>query len=361
MKRAAVSVLLLLCLLGAMLTSCASGGEELPDGMRLATCVGADYRFYVPSSWNLNTSYGISGAYYRFREQSVVSMQKYPVSGEVENFKLSLAAQGIQEPEDLAVCFFQQFLRAPLTELATGDVTWEAKGSKILDGINAFDFECAANIAGQPLRFRYVIGEKNDAYYVFSFSAVESEENPLYSSLSSDIEKMLSTFRFSEEPYQPEETKKLDADATPPAEMKNASPKGVAYYFYVPQAWTVALDDRIASAYTEDRSSVSIVPYLPSGEGISIEEYFAEAEQLMLKTAGRGYERLSENRDRIFGGKNSLSYEYRYTVGGISVLCLQVLTAHRGMIYSLTYTALPENYDVHMEDVNAMLQAFVFR
>ena len=361
MKKTAVSLIVLLCLVAAMLASCSSGGDELPEGMRLATCAGADYRFYVPSTWNPNTSYGMSGAYYRFREQSIVSVQKYPFSGDVETFRKNRELDGITDPKDLTICFFQRFLYSSLTGLATGEVTWEEKGTRILDGVNAFEFECAANISGQPLRFRYVIGEKNEAYYVFSFSAVDSEGNSLYEALSSDVDKMLSAFCFSEVPYDPEDAKELSRKGNPPSGMKTASTEGVAYYFYVPQAWTVSLDERITSAYTEDRSSVSIVPYLPSGEGISIEDYFAEAEQLMLKTAGAGYERLSESRDRTFGGKNSLSYEYRYTVGGTSVRCLQVLTAHRGMIYSLTYTALPGNYDAHMAEVTGMLEAFTFR
>ena len=51
-----LATLLLCVLLLATLVSCrATEGEEVPAGMQIASCAGADYRLYVPTSWVLNT------------------------------------------------------------------------------------------------------------------------------------------------------------------------------------------------------------------------------------------------------------------------------------------------------------------
>ena len=73
-KVCLAGVLCLTMLLCAV--SCAMTEEEAPQGMKIATAAGADYRFYGPALWNVNTAYGVSGAYYNYAKQSTVSMVK---------------------------------------------------------------------------------------------------------------------------------------------------------------------------------------------------------------------------------------------------------------------------------------------
>ena len=62
MKRMLKGSLILLCLVLLLAcVSCMKGPESdasVPEGMKLATCAGADYRLYVPTVWNTNTDYG---------------------------------------------------------------------------------------------------------------------------------------------------------------------------------------------------------------------------------------------------------------------------------------------------------------
>ena len=71
-----VVTLLLLCSfsLPTLFACAAKGTEEIPDGMQMATCHGADFRLFIPTHWNLNTSYGVSGGYYNLAKQSTVSV-----------------------------------------------------------------------------------------------------------------------------------------------------------------------------------------------------------------------------------------------------------------------------------------------
>ena len=54
-------------------------------------------------------------------------------------------------------------------------------------------------------------------------------------------------------------------------------------------------------------------------------------------------------------------FDFYYTVGGAQYRYRQFICAYRSMIYCMTYTALPENYDAHLADVTAMIEAFEFR
>ena len=80
----------------------------------------------------------------------------------------------------------------------------------------------------------------------------------------------------------------------------------------------------------------------------------------MTSTSGGGYRRISEAEITIGGGK-ALQYEYEYTVGGVTYRYLQVIVGYRSMIYNLTYTALPQNFEANRADVEAMIDAFTFR
>ena len=40
---------------------------------------------------------------------------------------------------------------------------------------------------------------------------------------------------------------------------------------------------------------------------------------------------------------------------------LQVIVGYKGMIYNLTYTSLPQNFETNRADVEAIIAAFSFR
>ena len=82
MKHIARLAACLLALAAALgLASCAAKGEETPNGMMIASCAGADYRLYVPNTWVLNTSYGVSGAYRDLARQSTGVGEYFDGSG----------------------------------------------------------------------------------------------------------------------------------------------------------------------------------------------------------------------------------------------------------------------------------------
>ena len=360
-----------LCLCLVMLagfSSCAAKNPSTPDGMQIATVKGADFRLYIPTSWNVNTGYGVSGGYYTLSgesdslsDQSTVSMLKYPISEEMANLMQTDLGENAAKKEARARWFFENNLIQSVEKLVVGEIVELSESGKAttLGKLNARQYLYRATIHGEKLQFLQVIAEEKGAFYVFSFTATEG----LYEMLAEDVKKIMYNITYGT-PYEPTEpVKEIDETAWAPEGMKLASNSDVAYSFYVPTDWSVNPMERIYSAYAKDGSVVSVIPYVPSGEGISLLEYWGKMEEMMEKTADdEGYTLHKKIDTKATLGKgNALRCEYSYCVDGIEYRYLHIIGSSKGSIYNLTYTALPEHYESNLAAVEQIIQAFVFR
>ena len=379
---ARIAALLCCAVLLFSCVACANTGESnVPVGMKNATAAGDDFRLFVPSVWNVNTAYGISGAYYTMSQQPSVSMVKYEVTAQMRaeleqitepdteaQTEADTEGESTSDEPELGLSglridwFFTNRVLPTVEEMALGgslNQIAEDTKSGVLDDANARQYHLTATVRGNKLHFNCVVAERGNAFYVFSFIAVDD----LYLPLSADVQRMIDEFYF-DAPYVPDNyMKDLDLNAEAPEGMRLASNNDVAYRFYVPTDWTLNRDEEIFSAYlTSDRSSVSVVPYMPDVESMSVSEFFALCEDMMKTTAGEGgYELLKTEKEIDLGGRMATAYTYTFTVGGVKYQYKQVIAAYKSMIYSLTYTALPEHFEAHLADVDRMIDAFVFR
>ena len=351
-------------LCAVMLLSFASCGtntsEEVPTGMQIASCAGADYRLYVPTSWVLNTSYGISGAYRNINQQSTVSVNTYAVADYLD--AMTAASVNTAESADRIAWFWTAQCLSPITERAlNNDVTVvdEECVATSLDGANAKQYRYSALVNGVTLHFLQVVTENKNKFYVFTFTATAE----MFEMYRSEVEQMLSSFIFAD-PYEPlSDVKLLDKGENAPAGMKSAFGDDVAYCFHVPESWEIRLDETIYSAYVpEDRTSVSVVPYMPNTDSMSVAEYFEMSRVMMEKMAGTGgYELISDTEKVSLGGREATVYEFRFRVGGVDYHYRQYIAAYKSMIYCLTYTATEDAYANHLGELDAIVQAFQFR
>lgn len=344
---------LLVCAM-LLTVSCTAKEETLiPEGMQSATAYGATYRLYVPTTWSLKILPGISGAYYNVSQQSAVSVAEYPID------EAGVAVpEAPEEGKTLTDYFFEQKLLAQIILISTGEVHLYEEDSiaTTLGGANARQYHASATVANEVTHFLHIVAEKDNKFYVFSFTAIED----LYEFCMSDVQKMLENFGFGKEYTPTDAIKKFPTDANAPDGMQIASDDAAEYFLYVPSNWSVNQTSSANAATAPDGSFVSVVPYLPTGEGISVREYFEKSEEMMKMTSGNHYTRISENEITISGGK-ALQYEYEYTVGGVTYRYLQVVVGYKSMIYNLTYTALPRNFEANRADVEAIIAAFTFR
>ena len=118
MKRICLLLLVLLLCLGA-LAGCGRE-EEIPDGFILATCKGEPFRLYLPSAWNSNVGYGVSGGYYNLFTTSVVRLDTYARESAVE-----------------ADAFYNDTLRPALSAALKNLVEKESPSDTLLGELNA--------------------------------------------------------------------------------------------------------------------------------------------------------------------------------------------------------------------------------
>ncbi|MBQ8431596.1 MAG: hypothetical protein IJX28_01815 [Clostridia bacterium] len=354
--------LVLAMLLPLALTSCnnTETGEVIPEGMKIANCEGDDFRLYVPTDWNENTAYGIAGAYYNLDVQSTVSVVKYLIT---EEMNAALPAKGDAAAlRQRLEAFSLQYCRPAISEqpLVSGLKVEEDEDASevLLDQLVAHRAHYLVTVDGQNLHYLQVIGEKNSAFYVFTYTA----HPDLYEALLPSVERMLEEFIFAD-PYLPDEYPRLPAEeGTPiPAGMAVVSNADVDFHFYVPVTWEVEYKQEIYSAYlASDRSNVSVIPYVPD-RAMSVIDFFELCKNEMVKVGGEGSFTLLSQEEVTLGGRAAMSYVYTYRVGETVYQYRQVIAAYKSMMYSLTYTATPENFESHMADVDAMIGAFVFR
>ena len=299
--RVLSALLLIVVLLSAV--SCASKEDTLiPEGMQSATTYGATYRLYVPTTWSLKILPGISGAYYNVMQQSAVSVAEYPIDE-----ALATELSSLDENTSRFDYYFEKNLFTQTKLMATGEVTRYDEDciATTLGGANARQYHSSATVAGEVTHFLHIIAEKDNKFYVFSFTANEQ----LYTYCMDDVKKMLEHFSFGDAYTPTDAIKYFPADANSPEGMKIASGDEVEYLFYVPMSWSPDETNNVYAATAPDGSFVSVVPYLPSSDGISVQGYFEKSEEMMKTTSGTLYKRLSEKETTLGGGK-ALQYEY---------------------------------------------------
>lgn len=340
------------------LASCSKGGEEVPDGMQIASCAGAEYRLYVPTSWVVNTSYGVSGAYRTIGEQSTVSLVSYAVS----DYTARMTEGGIDVENSGAriAWFWENECRVAISRQAlNGEITLieEECISTSLGGANAKQYRYSALINGERLHFLQTVAEREGKLYVFTMTANER----MLETCLTDAAKMLDAFLFAD-PYEPDSAKIIDSTDAPEG-MKPASGEDVAYCLYIPNDWTIRYDQSIYGGYVEaDGTSVSVLPYMHGSGSISVSQYFAMSETEMKRIAGEeGYRPVSTDENATLGGKAATAYEFYFRVGGVDYHYRQIIAAYRGMIYCVTYTATEAAFGAHLAEFEMIVNAFTFR
>lgn len=373
MKRwiKSLALLLVLCLLSVGLISCGNT-EEAPEGMKAANLAGDDFRLYVPTTWTLNTAYGVAGAYADMDRQSTVSAVKYPRTEEL--LVRMTEAGAVADAGTRSAWFWENECLPMLREKAlNGEITMDSEltADTVLGGLNAKQYRFRLTVNGNKLCVHQVVAERTQkveevetvSYYVLSFLCLDE----LYTSFSPTAEKILEVFVFSETPYVPTEKEKPAKDSSAPEGMKLVSNDDVAYRFYAPTSWETTVNDGIFSAYVkEDRANVSVIPYCPDGsegESFGVEKYFAMSEeQIKLHFGESNYEYLADAyRTTTLGGRKAHEYRYRIRIGGTVYEYRQVIGAYRGMIYCVTYTAAGESFEKHNGEFDAILSAFTYR
>lgn len=325
-----LALLMLLCAV-----SCNKKNSDVPEDMKSATLPGEPFILYVPVSWSVNTGSGVSGAYVSPNDKIMVSARYFT-------------------PADPA--------------MTAGDyVTLCAEGYKAKEGF-AITERISAVLGGKDaVKLTYTVTDNGKTMTCFQLTALHNGDmislhgycpTELWEVRKEEFDKIATEFRFCDKTDPQGE---VLTDKNTPEGFEIASADHIEYRLYVPTAWICNAESGISEAYYPEsgKSNVTVTSYTPS-ESISVQDYFARCEE-EYRASLPSYERLAGPAERTVSGRTAYTYVYRSVTDGVEFRIMQTLFAYNEMIYSFTYTALAENYDMHMGDVEAMLNAFTFR
>lgn len=334
-KITALAMALLLCAICLATTACSKKDDGIPDGMKSATVSGEPFVLYVPESWHENTVSGISSAYYASTEKILVSARYFTPATEemtLENY-MDLCTERYEET---------------------------------LESYSQIDRTAALLGTENAVKLSYTMVDGDVAYRCFQISALYRGDiislygycpTDLYEDRTEDYDQIAKEFVFCEkaEPNGAELTDKKTPDG-----MKIASADHLEYRLYVPKTWICDPESGRSDAYypESEKSNVSLTSYSPT-ESISVQDHFAKCETEYRATLPE-YERLSEKETTV-ADRLAYSYTYRTVVEGVEFKIMQTVFTYNEIIYSLTYTAISDTFDSHLEDVDAILSAFRFR
>ena len=335
MLKKITALCLALILFSLCAVSCAGDNEEAPEDMKSATLSGEPFRLYVPESWSLNTSGGISGACYNSAKKILVSARYYTPADPT----MSLDA-------------YVDLCSAAYAERLEG-YTVTAREATVLGGANAVRLSYTVTDASEPMTcFQITAAYGGDFVSLHGYCATS-----LYEARQEDYDSIIREFVLCEK-TDPNGEPLTDKDT--PAGFEIASAKHLEYRLYVPKVWVCDAESGASEAYYPEsgRSNVAVTSYSPT-ESILLEDYFLKCEESYKATLPE-YERLA-TAERTVSGRTAQSYTYRTRVDGREFTIMQTLCIYNQNVYSITYTALSENFELHREDVEAILNAFTFR
>ena len=337
--------LLALCLLCGGFFAC-SKESEVPDGYQYATCKGEYFLLFVPTQWTVNTESGVSGGCYSLMEGTAVSMTEVPFD------KPSV------EGEADTTATLEDFFAAHMAEIATlKNYKAEKEFDVTLGSYKAKDITYSATVGEDIYRYRQVLTKVAGRFYLFTYSS----KTDSFDQWLDTVDEILMNVVFTAYPFEgSEDTKKLP-DVETPAGMKLVTGNDLAYRFFAPESWVVGDAEAASLVYASetDRSNVTVTSYA-APDGYSVADYWEDTEKY-YKDALADYTLTADPAESTMGGKKATVYEYTYSLGGVTYKCRQSICVFGYMIVVMTYTALPENYDAHMGEVEQMRENLTFR
>lgn len=336
-----------ICILAVCLclpfTACSQQDDGIPDGMQLATVAGSKYRLYVPTSWNLNTGSGVSGAYY------------------LASGKSSLTVTTVASSAQTAEEFCRETLAAYRERFGEDHVKDGASEKSVLGGQEAVLYTFTVWNSDWEYRVLQTAAQYEGEFTLVTFAAIPD----LYDACLDDVQKILSEFRF-DEAYVPGKDGKTISSAPAPDGMKTASTDRVPYRFYIPDNWQIDWSNENTSAYFSetDRSNVLVTAYMPEAEITKLDDFY-ESTMKEYQSVLTDMEVIERKTVQMFENKGTEVWEFSGTIQGVRYHYRQTVVVYNSFFnscfYVLTYTAQEDLYAAHLEEVLGMEGAWEFR
>ena len=152
-----------------------------------------------------------------------------------------------------------------------------------------------------------------------------------------------------------------DDQYAPPTGMISATDEKADFCLFVPDEWQIDYTTAAAGAYysASDPSSVSVLAWDLEYTDTTVDEWW----QTNVNEVGIVFDDINVESEEnitmseVYGKK----YVYTASLGDFQYKIMQAACIKGSSVYLFTYTAVPENYDLHTEDVAAMLEHFIIK
>ena len=330
-KIIALALVAVICILA---TGCGNG--DAPKDMKISSLEGEPFILYVPDAWVENFKSGISGAYYISNRTIMVSARYETVpdtSVTVDSYIGDYATKLSSSVKDFA--------------MASLDAT-------VLGGKDARDMKYTMSREdGVSLTCRMICVRHGEDMITLNFYC----ETELYEANSEQFKQIVDVFALAEKTVINDNV----TDKKTPEGMKIASSDNVEYRLYVPTSWICDSTSGRSEAYYPESSkpNVTVTSFTDSGASTP-EEYFTKLQNEYAAKLS-GFELLETGEKKTVGGRDAISFTYRAEYGGVEFRIMQTVLIYLNNAYSITYTALDEDFDEHLSDVQKILESFTFR
>ena len=345
MRKILILILILTCLFVPVLSSCGTD-SDIPSGMQEATCLGANYRLYVPANWTVNTNSGISSAFFTQGEYAMVTVTEFD-SGE------ETIAERAAKAQEAYCSLYQDFKKVSEQDTKLG-------------GADAKAFVFTFTYGETKCRCLELISAK--AGKTVSMLFLFTEEN--YEGFADNRDSIIGNFRFAA-PYEGEAKHKIPEGVVPPAGMKLASFDEGSYRLFVPETWQLRTQNGLTLAYVSesDRSNISMMAYMPEQDSMSLAEYW----ELCKKDYARDLLdfQVLDAETKIYNSETDTDWDLRMSgrladkavftasIDGVTYKYCQYFCAYASMIYVLTYTSTEALFDSHLNELEKVLENVV--
>ena len=165
----------------SVFTGCSSGSDSWhPAGMKLASSEDADYKMWVPESWTVDMSTGITSAYAGSGDYSNVSVTAQNLSGE----------QNYLTPSEYWE-IYKTDLEATFPDIAYDEDT-EGGISLLLDENAAMKYSYTATVTGTEFHFISVVCIRSGTVYLITYTA----QPTIYENHLEEVQNILDNFSF---------------------------------------------------------------------------------------------------------------------------------------------------------------------
>lgn len=342
MIKRIISLLIITVLALSAFISCAQN-DGTPDGMYSVTVAGEPFTLFVPDGWTDNRDSGISSAYYGL--DIIATARAYSPENANETLAGYVDAY-VEECKQMHKDFSFTRKDAALGK-DTPAIRLEYDLARNTTDANGKETSSSSKTV------QYIAMHNGEAI-VLSFYC----ESSAFEEYSGVFEEIRREFRFGERSL----VNDVETDKNTPEGMKLASSSKIEYRFYIPNSWNTDLSDGASTAFYAESGnpnvSVSSYPLTTDAE-IDAKKYFELCEE-DYKEQLQGYELLSSE-ERTVHDIDAISYTYKTVYGSTEIKIMQTVFIYNSSAYSITYTALADRFDAHMDDVVRMLDEFRFR